>query len=445
MLTPYQFLGASAAAIGGLALAYIFDFSLAAGFSAGLLMLVYFAWKQGARLAQIRQYMASGAGQTKEVIWILILVGLIIPAWTASGTITYMVKTGLCLMDPTYFLVYSFVFSAIVSMILGTSTGTLSALGIPLIGMAAYLHIPLPMAAGALVSGAFVGDRTSPFSSARQLTASSTGVPMRRQGHAILPTTLAALTVSVLFYLTLDLNGNWGISADTLNLGADAAFFRTSPILLIPPALLLLAMLIRLKTRTAFFIAIGAALIIGTILQGVAPAQWARDLWYGFERPGLAALHGKGVSDMLDLILLIAMAGAFSGLLEYTGTTQPYARRMIGHSPSLAASTWRVALFGLGIALVSCTQTLPIMMSGRTLLPVWSERFPKEQLARVVADTGLVFAAMIPWNMLAVLCSTILNVPTEQYVPYAAFLWSMPVLTFALSMAQNKKRSHLPA
>lgn len=445
MLTPYQFLGASAAAIGGLAVAYIFNFSLAVGFSAGLLLLIYFAWKQGAGFPQIGQYMNAGAVQTKEVIWILILVGLIIPAWTASGTISYMVKTGLGLMDPTYFLIYSFVFSAIISMILGTSTGTLSALGIPLIGMAAYLHIPLPMAAGALVSGAFVGDRTSPFSSARQLTASSVGVPLRQQGHAILPTTLAALIVSLLFYYTLDLNGNWIMRAEMLSMDSDSGVFPSSPFLLIPPALLLLAMLLRLKTRTAFFIAIGAALVIGTIQQGVSLGQWAYDLWYGFERPGLTSLHSKGVSDMLDLIVLIAMAGAFSGILEHTGTIQPYARRMIGHSPSLAASTWRVALFGLGIALVSCTQTLPIMMSGRTLLPVWSERFPKEQLSRVVADTSLVFAAMVPWNMLAVLCSTILNVPVEQYVPYAAFLWSMPVLTFVLSMAQNKKRSHLPA
>lgn len=136
--------------------------------------------------------MWEGIKHTKEVMWILALVGVVIPVWTASGTIPYMIDLGLRIVDPSFFLTFSFVLSVCISMLLGTSTGTLSSVGIPLIGLAVLLQIPLPMVAGALVSGAFVGDRTSPFSSANRLVASSTGVSVKDLFKALLPTTIGA-------------------------------------------------------------------------------------------------------------------------------------------------------------------------------------------------------------------------------------------------------------
>jgi NhaC family Na+:H+ antiporter len=225
----------------GLGTAYLLHIPLAVGFVVGLGVLVIITLRQGVSLRILARSMISGILHTKEVMYILLLVGLLIPAWTASGTIPYLIDTGLGLLNPAYFVSFSFVFAAGISMMLGTSTGTLSAAGIPLIGMAALLNIPLPLVAGALVSGAFVGDRTSPFSSANQLIASSTGMTVKGQFQYLLPTTLLAFGTALVFFVAQDVRGNWNSAAlqnstanHALNAAVYVSHFHYTPWLFLP-------------------------------------------------------------------------------------------------------------------------------------------------------------------------------------------------------------------
>lgn len=438
MIRPLQLFFIIGLTICGLLLAYFVHIPLAIGFVLGLGSLVYFTLKAGTSWKDMLHSMTSGIMHTKEVVWILLLVGLLIPAWTRSGTIPYLIEQGLSLLNPAYLVTLAFIFSAIISMVLGTSTGTLSAVGIPLIGMGIVLDIPLPLLAGALVSGAFVGDRTSPFSSAHQLLADSTGTTVRRQYPKLTATTITAILVSLLFYGIFDLQGAWGAKHAALPKTNFEAYFQFSPWLLVPVLILLGSIALRLRTRYAFLLSIGASIMIGTWLQQVTADAWIHDLWTGFTSAELPSLQTKGIFQMLDLVILIAFAGAYNGILEQTGTLQPYMERILGASGSMAKSTVRTGIFGLVLALLSCTQTLPIMMTGRNILPLWEKRFPREHLSRVIADTALVFAAMIPWNMLAVLCGTIIGVPVAQYVPYAVFLWCLPLLTVIVSYIIGK-------
>jgi NhaC family Na+:H+ antiporter len=424
----------------GLGAAYLFRIPLAIGFVFGLGVLIAITLWQGVPVRTLVHSMITGMLHTKEVMYILLLVGLLIPAWTASGTIPYLIDTGLGLLDPAYFVSFSFVFAAGISMILGTSTGTLSAVGIPLIGMAALLHIPLPLVAGALVSGAFVGDRTSPFSSANQLVASSTGMTVKGQFRYLLPTTLLAFVTALAFFVIEDLRGDWK-GAVSLGSGSNgslisvvyASQFHYSLWLWLPVAVLLGTILLRFKTRYGFFISIGISIVLGTLIQGVDALQWLHHLWSGYSAEQLPSLHSKGVSSMIGLIILIALAGAYNGILEETRVMQPYMISLFGSSSSQGTATVRTGLFGLALALLACTQTLPIMMTGRNLLPLWERKFPKGHLSRVVADAPLIFSAMVPWNLLAILCATIVEVPVERYVLFAVFLWTLPLYTVIVS------------
>ncbi|WP_152396469.1 Na+/H+ antiporter NhaC family protein [Paenibacillus guangzhouensis] len=443
MIRPLQLGIMISLTIAGLLLAYFYHIPLAFGFLLGLGSLIFFTTRAGTSWSTLGRSIKSGILHTKEVVWILLLGSLIIPAWTESGTIPYLIEQGLQLIDPTYLVTLSFLFCAVISMILGTSTGTLSAIGIPLIGMGAVLHIPLPLLAGALVSGVFVGDRTSPFSSAHQLLASSTGTTVRKQYPKLMPTTIAAVLCALVFYGISDLRGNWNAQHMTMPTTNFSAHFELSPWLLIPVIVLLGANAFRLKTKYAFLLSIAASIIIGTWLQQISLTEWLHTLWRGYQFEELPSLHTKGMLQMLDLVLLIALAGAYNGILEETGTLQPYMEKILGTSSSMAAGTVRAGLFGIILSLLSCTQTLPIMMTGRNLLPLWERRFAREHLSRVIADTALVAAAMVPWNLLAVLCGTIIGIPIASYVPYAIFLWSLPFLTVITSMVidlTQKKR-----
>jgi len=395
--------------------------------------------------------MKDGVGHTKEVVWILLLVGLLIPAWAASGVIDYLVGAGLALLDPAWIVTFGFVFSSAIAMTLGTSTGTLSSVGIPLMGIAAHLGVPLPLMAGALVSGAFVGDRTSPFSSAHQLVASSAGVPERSLFRLLQPTTYAAFGLALAAFAAFDWFGAWGGvgSAGLLYDAGDTA----SWLLALPPALLLLCIAFRIRTRHAFVVGIVAGIAVGAVVRGGTALEWIGWLWGGYTPGGeaggseaeAAVSHGKGLAGMVELVVLIALAGAYNGIMEHAGIVRPIASRLLGDRPSLVGATARTGLFGLGLGLVSCTQTLPIMMTARSLGAVWTERFPREHLARVTADSSLLLAALVPWNMIAVLCSTIVGVPLERYAPYALFLWLPPLLTLAWSTWRGAREREMPA
>jgi Na+:H+ antiporter, NhaC family len=424
----------------GVGAAYAFALPLFCGFAFGFVALIAAVMSRGADRKQLVRSIAHGAGHTKEVVYILLLVGMLIPAWMASGMIPFLIDTGLSLMNPAYFTAGSFVLAAVISMTLGTSTGTLSSVGLPIMGMAPLLHVPLPLVAGALVSGAFVGDRSSPFSSAHLLIAASTGVTVKRLSRALATTGIAAFVLSVCFFLAFDLWGNWAASGEGIVKTGFSDVFHYHPVLFIPPLLLILPMLFRLPGRIGFLLSIAAALIIGSWLQHISAGQWVEWLWSGYHSSLLPTLQSKGVSNMIDLVLLILLAGAFNGIIEEFRLLEPYLGRLFGDSFTLVGGTWRTLAFASALCLVSCTQTLPIMMSGRNLLPIWTKRLPQEQLSRVVADTSAVIAGLVPWNLIAILCSTILAVPVEQFVPFSIFLWSLPLLTLAVSARGFKFR-----
>lgn len=418
----------------GLFTAYMLGIPMVAGFGAGSIVLWVTAIRKGIPFRELLRSGWHGAAHTMEVIWILLLVGLLIPAWMAGGTIPYLIDSGLRLMNPGFFVTGAFLLCMVISMVLGTSTGTLSSTGIPLMGMAAVLQVPLPLAAGAIISGAFVGDRTSPFSSAHQLVAASTGLTVRQLGRTLLPTTMGAIAAAFGFFLWSDISGGWSLPNRAEWSTGYAEAFRFHPLLAIPPALLIFSILLRLRTRYAFILSIAAALLIGSIIQGIALADWPGYLWSGYTSEAVSTIRSKGVAGMVDLILLIGIAGSFNGILEEQGLIRPYVERVIGPTAGLAGATLRTGLFGLALGLVSCTQTLPIMMTGRNLFASWTRNLPKEELARVVADTSLIFAAMVPWNLLAILCGTIMGLPVEEYALYAVFLWALPLLTCILSL-----------
>ena len=446
--------------LAGLAVAYSFGLPLAAGFAAGFALLAALLLRGGLDWRETLAEAWRGALHTKEVVLILLFVSLLIPSWSASGTIEAMVGLGLEWVHPALFLTSAFLLSGAIAFLLGTSTGTLSAVGIPVIGMALKLGVPPAMAAGALVSGAFVGDRGSPFSSAFRLVADSVGIRPRRLARAMLPTTALGLLATLLFFLAADALGGWSggdlpggaaaagagahpgaaAAADAANglpraaapSGADARP-SGSGWLYLPPILLVGTMLLRLGTRWAFTLAIASAVLIGSLLGGIPAASWPSILWHGWVDPATGRL-AKGMLHMIDLVALIALAGAFNGLLERSGAIGPLVRKFFAAGESLAGSAARAGLFGLNLALVSCTQTLPIMMTGRHLRAVWAEKFGADRLGRVVADTSLLLPALVPWNMLAILCGTILGVPVLEYVPYAVYVWSIPLFTLLWSI-----------
>jgi Na+:H+ antiporter, NhaC family len=407
----------------------IFHQPLVIGFLPGFLILVYLSKQNNQDIKQILQISLRGIYKTRIVIFILFLVSFLLPSWYLSGTIDQMVKIALHFINPHYFYVLTFVAAMVFSMLLGTTVGTLSAIGIPILGTAVVLNLQNEIVAGALVSGAFVGDRTSPFSSAHQLLAHTIEIPVKKQWNAMLFTTFIAVGVSILFYGSFDFFSNV-----TVHASGHLRWNDLSLIKFIPPILLLLLVLCRVSIIYAFLTSIIAACIL-SLLDGVGLVEIALAFWNGIE--GL----GGGFLRMYELLLFLALAGAYNGLLEELNVIQPYLDKWLQRSTSLTGDTFKTFLATLLISLIAANQTLPIILTGRSFLPHWSRKYGKEELARVMGDTTMIFPGMVPWSVLAIMCSTIVGIPILEYLPYALFLWLLPFLTLMVSLFRHARKT----
>jgi NhaC family Na+:H+ antiporter len=340
-----------------------------------------------------------------------------------------MVKIALHFINPHFFYVLTFVSALVFSMLLGTTVGTLSAIGIPILGTALVLNLQPEIVAGALVSGAFVGDRTSPFSSAHQLLAHTIEIPVKKQWNAMFTTTFIAVGVSILFYGSFDF-----FSEVTVHASEHLRWSDLSLIKFIPPIILLLLVLFRVSIIYAFLTSIISAGIL-SLFEGVSLVEIAHAFWNGIEGLGGGFLH------MYELLLFLALAGAYNGLLEELNVIQPYLDKWLQSSTSLTGDTIKTLLATLLISFIAANQTLPIILTGRSFLPHWSSKYGKEELARVMGDTTMLFPGMVPWSVLAIMCSTIVGVPILEYLPYALFLWILPILTLTVSFFKHVRKS----
>lgn len=405
----------------------IFQQPLVIGFLPGYIVLYVLSLKKHISAKQTLKISLLGVHKARIVIIILFLVSFLLPSWYLSGTIEQLVRVALYFIAPHHFFVLSFLIAMLFSMLLGTTIGTLSSIGVPILGTALLLHLPIAIVAGALVSGAFVGDRTSPFSSAHQLLSHTVEVPVKQQWKAMLITTIAAIVICIIFYGVMD----WRISNQVATINPSHLTWREiSMTRFIPPMVLIIMVICRLSIIYAFLSSILSAAAIA-VLNDVSLSKLTAALWYGID--GL----GGGFTHMYELLLFLAIAGAYNGLIEELNVIQPYLDKWLKSSRSLSGDTLKALIATLLITLIAANQTLPIILTGRSFLPHWANKYGKEELARVMGDTTLLFPGVVPWSVLAIMCSTIVGIPLLEYLPYALFLWILPFLTMFVSLAKQ--------
>ncbi|MBB6453282.1 NhaC family Na+:H+ antiporter [Salirhabdus euzebyi] len=399
----------------------------------GLFVLCGISWKHGYTMKDFRIFAWKGIKRNGNVAWLLFFIGMLLPTWYFSGTIDDVNTLFLSLISPNYFFMIAFLVTAMMSMIVGSTIASLSIVGVPLMAAAAQLGLPLPVVAGALVSGGFVGDRSSPISSSFQLLRNAVELETREHFRVILPTMLWGILVSTILFLVLDVS----ISKPELSLEGHMTLqelpLGSLAVSLVPPFLLLMMILLRQEMKLSFSVAIGVAVVI-LLARGTEASEWTTGLYYGVESL-------SGVQDMLPFVLFILIVGAYCQIMEDTNIVQPYINKIFTEQHSLSKNTSKSIGIAGAVSLISPNQSFPIILTGRALFPFWNKYFSKEHLARILADSTVVFAGLVPWSLLAILCSTIVGVPVLMYAPFAMFLLVMPVVTWIYSVVGWKRLS----
>lgn len=428
-----------------LAFAAIFEIPLVIGFAVALMLVISLVLRKGFTVTEIAFASLDGIKRIKPVLYILALITLLIPAWIMSGTVPTMIFYIVKWIDPTWILLFAFMIAAITSFLLGTAIGTLGSLGIIIIGVAITVQVPIALVAGALVSGAFVGDRSSPLSSAFHLAANSVEVDPKSLFKKMIPTTLMMLSFSALFYFMIGLFMEpQGVVENVEVTSLINEFFQISFITLLPIVILFGSILLKIRTIYSLSLGVLTGIVLAVFFQKLPGVVILENLAFGYHHSseGLEAiLRGGGILTMWQLFIFITLASMMNGILDRTQLFKVFMEKMFEKAFSLTNYTARTVVIGIIFAIVGCNQAFPVMLTGRSLKDTWVEAgFKKEDLGRVVCDSALVTSGLVPWNMVAILSAAAIGVSTLDYALFAVFLWVGPVMTILFSYFYKPKQ-----
>ncbi len=404
---------------------------------------------------QMIDEVAENLKTTTGALLILLMVGALAGTWLVSGIIPTMIYYGLQILNPTFFLVACVLICAIISIATGSSWTTSATVGIALIGIGETLGISLGMTAGAVLSGAYFGDKMSPLSDTTNLAPAMAGGDLfdhiKYMAITTVPTFVITLILFLIIGLNLDISGSPNIS-DQLEAIGNA--FNISPLLFIVPVIVI-ALIIK-KTPPL------VALLLGTLLAAIAAiiaqphilTQIAEVETLDFKSAYKGVMQAMtvdtavetssselndlfssgGMSGMLGTIWLIICAMVFGGVMDAIGALSRISKALL----SLATTTFE--LFACTVAsclalnVTASDQYLALVVPGKMFKKAYQDKgLAPENLSRTLEDSGTVTSVLIPWNTCGAYQSGVLGVSVADYFLYAFFNWISPFMTLIVA------------
>lgn len=402
-----------------------------------LVLLMGVLLRRGMALSALLRMALTGACQSLPVVQVLLLIGLLTAVWMAAGTVPALVYYGTGLISPRFFVLWAFVLMGAVSTLMGTSFGAVGTLGIALMVMARSSDVAVNPVAGAIIAGAFVGDRCSPLSSSAHLVAAITQTSLYGNLRNMLISSRWPLLISLLFYTGLSFVYPVRLTANVITAELPKAF-DLSPMVLLPAGVVLLLALLRLDVK----VAMGMSLAVGgAIAHQVQHYTWPTlihfALWgYHLDHSAILQpiLRGGGLFPMAKATLVVLISTAFAGI--FSGS------RMLSFVDSWLQESRTQRQLGRATVLISvlanlfgCTQTIGIVLTGQVMRPhyqaYWRSHWPDDaivntQLAVTLEDTAVVIAPLIPWNIAGLIPATLLMVG-PGFIPYMLYLFLLPL------------------
>lgn len=391
----------------------------------------------------LEQGIISSISRSMQSCLILLTVGILIGAWKAAGVIPGMIYYGLNIISPGLFLVTACILCAIVALAIGSSWSVAGTIGVAMIGIAVGLGINPAMAAGAVVSGAYVGDKMSPLSDTTNLAPTVAGSSLFEHIQHMVWTVTPSLLIALVIYGILGM-GKGGSDVDmslAITLQDEILNeFSISPILLIAPILLICIVVFKVPALPGLIGGIVVGLFFMIAFQGIPVNEWFGIMHYGYESISEVALNddytvadllgGGGMESMLWTVNLILCAMTFGGIMDSTGMLAALAESLLKVAKSTGALVTVTIFSCLFVNIIASDQYLAIILPGRMYKEAFEDRKLKgKNLSRCLEDSGTLTSALVPWNTCGATMTRFLGVETFAYAPYAFLNWLCPVVS----------------
>ena len=429
----------------------------------GALTAGFIGYFQGYNYEEMFEGVANNLKATSSAIVILLFIGSLAGTWLLSGIVPAMVYYGLQILNPTIFLFATAIISALVSLATGSSWSTVATIGVALLGIGKALGLPEEVIGGAIISGAYFGDKMSPMSDTTNLAPAMAGTDLFTHIKYMTYTTFPSMGIALVIYLIMGFSySDATATVDThVILDALSDTFNISPWLFIVPVLVIYMIIKKVPALPALF--------IGTLLGGIFAYFFQPHLLeqlsggetltfqvsYKIIIQSMIgdtdlATHNKlldsllttsGMAGMLNTIWLIITAMIFGGIMEAIGALHVISRAILKMGKGIASLFIATTGTSIFFNLTASDQYLAIVVPGRMYAEAYKERgLAPENLSRTLEDSGTVTSVLIPWNTCGATQASVLGVSTFAYAPYAFFNLISPFMTLTFAIFKIKIR-----
>lgn len=391
-------------------------------------------------LTEISEKIAKGM----PAILILICVGAMVGAWMSAGTIPMMIYYGIQIVNPKFLLVTAFLITAVVSVVTGTSWGSVATMGVALMGIASALGVSLPATAGAVIAGSYFGDKMSPLSDTTNLAPIAAGSNLYEHIGHMFYTTIPATIVSLVVYAVAGMNANTAvdITSDTVTtmMGQLSSMYSWNLLLLLPVIIVLAGSLLRKPTIPVMLLSTFVAGLEGLFIQNVTLKNVLSSTVGGFnvsmiERAGFdpaacapqvtQLLNRGGMNGIMSTTLLVFCAFCFAGIMSRAGCLDVVLQKILSVAKSTGALITATVAACITMALTTGNSYLSILIPGEMFRDAYKERgLAAKNLSRTLEDAGTVFVPLVPWSAAGAYMTATLGVETLQYLPWAVLCYT---------------------
>ena len=361
------------------------------------------------------------------VVPVFLMIGMVTGLWRSSGTISFFLYYGLKGIDPTWFVLMAFLLSAALSFALGTSYGVCGTAGVVLMTLARSGGVSVAVTAGAVVSGAYFGDRCSPMSSCANLVAACTGTKLYSNVKEMLKTAVLPTVLTIVFYGVLSVR-NPITEVDAATLDALQAHFSLTWPVMIPAAMMLVLPLLKLPVKWAMTASAAAALLVSVLLQGMPLTDALHTAIFGFapEQPELSILSGGGLMSMTTASVIVFVTSLYSGILEGIEALLP-AKKTVDRLADKIGLFPTMTLVSTLVVMIFCNQSVMVIMDEQLLDESYGKRGgSRMERAMDIANSGVTIAGLVPWSIAISVPLTMLGADYSA-VPFAALLYLIPL------------------
>ncbi|MEH7392774.1 Na+/H+ antiporter NhaC [Bacillus sp. JJ1474] len=404
---------------------------------------------------EIQNMMVQGVARALPAVFILLIIGMIVGSWIASGVIPTIIYYGLSIIKPELFVPIVALVTGIVSVTLGSSFISIATIGLAFMVIGEGLGFPPGLVAGAVISGAYFGDKLSPVSDTTNIAPAMADTDLFSHIKHMLWDTLPAYFLSILMYWIVSNSGATSVGADAnvidmIKVGLNDVFL-IHPLLLLMPVLTIILMILRIPAIPALMSVSLLGGVLAVFVQGASVSSIIQVMTNGYSADsGVAALdsllNNGGMMSMLGTIALLIIATALGGILEETGSFEILTRKMMAKVKSAGTLISSTILSTFVVAFASGAQFLAIILPARTFVKKYKEMgIDTKNLSRCVEAAGTVGINLVPWSVPAVFAMSILGVSPGEFIPYAFFVFLVPLINILFGFTDwtiSKKNYH---